>query len=631
MHRVYNSAFMVLLRDEDNAKYRYLMKNTLEFDPEILKRYVNFVNNPDERTAVDQFGKGDKYFGVCTLMATMPGLPMFGHGQIEGFTEKYGMEYQRAYWEEYPDEYLVQRHEREIFPLLHRRYLFAEVEHFLLYDFYMPDGSVNEDVFAYSNRAGDERSLVVYHNKYADIRGWIKLSAAYAVKTGQGEERALVQKILGEGLALRAEDSYFCILRDQVNGLEYIRNSKELFEQGMYIELGAYKCHVFLDIREVQDNAWHQYADLAAYLGGRGVPSVDEALKELFLQPILQPFKELANAAMFRRLFDARVTAPDQQLDLELLDEVEQKTVVLLKAIKAFTESAGDEAAVALEVRRTLEAVLRLPILSSQFPSPESRGGDEAADSEPAAAQVPDTSAPTGISTTAAKKTELGDDAAPADEASAGLSDYAAAAREILARLEGDPETTAATDAGETSEPTLALWSRIFSWAFIHALGKLADPIDYDEQSRSWADEWLLGRIIAGALQEIGLDQVAAARAVVIVKRLTSHQHWFEARDAEGAYTVLESLLSDSEVQQLLGVNRYQGILWFNKQSFERLLWWLLLAAIMLSSDATRPAEEVAAEIAACYRTVRRLRLDATAAGYQVEKLLNLAQEPIKV
>jgi glycosidase len=80
MHRVYNSAFMNMLRDEKNAEYRLVMKNTLEFDPEILKRYVNFMNNPDERTAVDQFGKDDKYFGICTMMVTLPGLPMFGHG-----------------------------------------------------------------------------------------------------------------------------------------------------------------------------------------------------------------------------------------------------------------------------------------------------------------------------------------------------------------------------------------------------------------------------------------------------------------------------------------------------------------------------------------------------------------------
>ena len=161
MHRVYNSAFMNMLRDEKNQEYRLVVKNTLEFDPEILKRYVNFMNNPDERTAVDQFGSGDKYFGIATLLATMPGLPMFGHGQIEGFSEKYGMEYRRAYWDEQPDSELVERHTHEIFPLLRRRYLFAGVENFLLYDFFTPEGTVNEDVFAYSNRVGDQRGLVL--------------------------------------------------------------------------------------------------------------------------------------------------------------------------------------------------------------------------------------------------------------------------------------------------------------------------------------------------------------------------------------------------------------------------------------------------------------------------------------
>ena len=97
MHRVYNSAFMNMLKTEDNVKYRTTVRNVLEFSPEVLKRFVNFMNNPDERTATDQFGKDDKYYGVAVLMVTMPGLPMFGHGQIEGFTEKYGMEYRKAY------------------------------------------------------------------------------------------------------------------------------------------------------------------------------------------------------------------------------------------------------------------------------------------------------------------------------------------------------------------------------------------------------------------------------------------------------------------------------------------------------------------------------------------------------
>jgi hypothetical protein len=67
MHRVYNSAFMVMLRDERNADFRRVLRDTLEFDPGILQRWVNFLNNPDERTAVDQFGRGEKYFGACTM------------------------------------------------------------------------------------------------------------------------------------------------------------------------------------------------------------------------------------------------------------------------------------------------------------------------------------------------------------------------------------------------------------------------------------------------------------------------------------------------------------------------------------------------------------------------------------
>ena len=76
------------------------------------------MNNPDERTAVDQFGKGDKYFGVCTLMVTMPGLPMFGHGQIEGLLREVRHGVPPRLLGRAPDPWLVERHEREIFPLL---------------------------------------------------------------------------------------------------------------------------------------------------------------------------------------------------------------------------------------------------------------------------------------------------------------------------------------------------------------------------------------------------------------------------------------------------------------------------------------------------------------------------------
>jgi len=291
MHRVYNSAFMHMLKNEDNAGYRQTVRNTLEFDPEVLKRFVNFMSNPDEQTAIEQFGDGDKYIGVCTLMATLPGLPMFAHGQVEGLREKYGMEFRRAYWNETPNEGLVSRHEREVFPLLRRRHIFAGVEGFLLYDFFSTDGTVNEDVFAYSNRRGDERGLVLYNNRFAEARGWVRTSAAYAVKTGDGKR--LAQKCLGEGLGLPNDPACFAVFRDHATGLQYIRGCRDLWDKGLYAELGAYRCQVFLDFSVVGDDGSGRWSGLAADLAGRGVPSIDAAFRERELRPVREAFTAL--------------------------------------------------------------------------------------------------------------------------------------------------------------------------------------------------------------------------------------------------------------------------------------------------------------------------------------------------
>ncbi|MFZ6029361.1 MAG: alpha-amylase family glycosyl hydrolase [Chloroflexota bacterium] len=362
MHRVYNSAFMNMLRDEKNAEYRLVIKNTLEFDPEILKRYVNFMNNPDERTAVDQFGKDDKYFGVCTLMATLPGLPMLGHGQVEGFTEKYGMEYRRAYWEEQPDGWLVGRHEREIFPLLRKRYLFAEVCDFLLYDCFTPEGHVNEDVFAYSNHSGGQSSLVVYHNRYASTRGWIKTSAAYAEKAGN--DKRLVQKTLAEGLRLNGVPGFYSIFREHISGLEYIRPNAELIEKGLYVELEAYRCQVYLDFRQVQDNEWGHYHQLCEYLQGRGVPNVDEALREIFLQPVRHAYGELVNAGFFKWLQENQSSGKRGKIESQpptfsqALEETAQKSAHLFEEIQRLTGAEGDVPALGAEICRHIQAAL---------------------------------------------------------------------------------------------------------------------------------------------------------------------------------------------------------------------------------------------------------------------------------
>jgi hypothetical protein len=192
---------------------------------------------------------------------------------VEGFREKYGMEFRKPKWDEKPDEGLIGGHEWKIFPLLHRRYLFADVEQFFLYDLFNQEGAVDENVFAYSNIFKDERSLVLYHNKFGDTRGWVKTSAAYLdKKTGD-----LRQKSLAEALGLPFEG--YVILKDYVTHLEYIRSCEDLWQKGMYVEMRAYQHHVFLDWRFVEDEQWKEVHDA---LSGAGVESMQAKWEEMF-------------------------------------------------------------------------------------------------------------------------------------------------------------------------------------------------------------------------------------------------------------------------------------------------------------------------------------------------------------
>ncbi|MHB8398194.1 MAG: alpha-amylase family glycosyl hydrolase [Candidatus Limnocylindrales bacterium] len=291
MHRVYNSAFMNLLRDEDNATYRRVMRETLEFDPQILGRFVNFMSNPDEKTAVEQFGTGDKHFGVATLMATLPGLPMLGHGQFEGFRERYGMEFSRAAWDEPVDEGLEARYDREIVPILHRRAWFAGSRDFLLYDVVGDDGGVREDVYAYSNIGpAGERSLVVYHNRFARTAGRVLLSVAYSAADPATGERSLRRRTLADGLDLWRGDPddlrlgvAYVRARELRSGLEFLWPARDIVRDGLLIEAEAYDYRVYIGWTTVVDDLDGRWGRLAATLAGRGTSSLDDALRDLEL------------------------------------------------------------------------------------------------------------------------------------------------------------------------------------------------------------------------------------------------------------------------------------------------------------------------------------------------------------
>jgi len=590
MHRVYNSAFMNMLRDEENAKYRSYLKKTIEFDPDILKRYVNFMSNPDERTAIDQFGWGDKYFGVSTLMATLPGLPMFGHGQIEGFTERYGMEFKRARMEEQENEGLIARYQHDIAPLLKNRRIFAESTHFVLYDFWTNHGTVDENVFAYSNRFYDQRSLIVYNNRYGSTSGNLHVSAA-SMDKGSGH---LKQTTLTQGLGLPAEDAVIVAYRDMASGFEYLRRSMDLHYHGLSIDLRGYQSVVLLNWRELRSTAEYPWDRLCDALEGRGVHSLDEALLSLRLRPLHEAIREVlstGNARMF-----AQVAGEPAKRTTEAKG-VPSATVAGTSKIEAAKKKP--------EVADLVDARLRRFVDRSEFCF------DRIMESLPAdlkevAKQSADTSSEEGEP----GEGDLKDQFKAACEAA-----VVGAVR--LPHLERGfsmvwpPAVRYTLPSNEPGAPMEQTWGPVLAWAVLHS-------VPAEGFRTALFDRLQLRSSLAEAFSSMGLEGERPWRAAALVRLLL--------RLAETPSVSLnsEQFWDDPDVRWLAGVNDSEDKTYINKEQFEELVCWLQLPALL---EAARRDTAELTMVRSVEKAVSKACREAKGAGYVLDAFLGKGTE----
>ncbi len=559
MHRVYNSAFMNMLRDEENAKYRSYLKKTIEFDPDILKRYVNFMSNPDERTTIDQFGSGDKCFGVATMLATLPGLPMFGHGQIEGYTERYGMEFKMPKYTEWPDEGLVSRHRAEIAPLLKKRSIFAESENFVLYDFWTGYGTVNENVFAYSNRCGDQRSVVLYNNAYDSTGGTIHVSAA-SMDKGSGELR---QRTLGEGLALPGGWDNILAFRDHARGLEFLRRGSDLREHGLHIDLRGYQYAVLLDWRDLHSTAEYPWDRLCDALGGGGVPDLHRALAKLRFQPLhLALRRALARDAISAFAESAQKLGETVQ---PVSDETALKPEKTAKGQKPQAGVAPATDVAKRAAKRASAPVPAAPAAAVQRDAPSALPAFFERTNEfywRLTEVLPETQG-------AEFGKDLGAGAEVYKRRLAALAEAALAMPTLARKLssawpQAVREVVPGAGVGVALERT---WAPLMAYLLLQGLPGTADP-------QALFDSMELRAGLADSFAEIGFHGDDAWRAAAKVRLLLAGRISLDSLHTEGYW-------ADGDVRWLTGVNRSDGALYVNKESFEQLLCSLQLPALL--------------------------------------------------
>jgi glycosidase len=580
MHRVYNSAFMNMLRDEENAKYRSYLKKTIEFDPDIMKRYVNFMSNPDERTAIDQFGDGDKYFGTCVLLATLPGLPMFAHGQIEGFTERYGMDFKEPRMQEWPNQGLIDRYQREITPLLKKRYVFAESDHFVLYDLWLEHGVVDENVIAYSNRCGDERALVAYNNAYPATRGTLHISAASFDK-GSGQ---LVQRSLSDALGLPTDDAALVAYRDPQSNLEYLRRASELRDHGISFELRGFQYIVLQQWRTLYASAEWPWDQLCDELRGAGAPSIDEAMITLRLRAVHASFADVLREAHVNALIamvhEAKVAASDETPASDDLMPAEPSTAtdVAKNGVSKPKVPAGLDPLPVLDAR--LEAML--DACHSFY-------------AQAAGTHLLQEGAP-----------QLGGFPRPVEA-------VAADAMRVAARVGGLPQRWSTT--WQRVEPTKT--GSVKQWAEVVAAMTIAG-FPGELPRAAIFDRLRLRNAVVAAMNGLGIEGEEAWRAAARVRVLLAWGAFIPAVESDAFWT-------DSDVRWLLDIHDAGDIAFFGKERFEDLVAWLYMAepitqmgeySAAVATEDTRPLP--------VKLTLEELGSMAAASGYQVEALRKL-------
>jgi hypothetical protein len=299
----------------------------------------------------------------------------------------------------------------------------------------------------------------------------------------------------------------------------------------------------------------------------------------------------------------------------ELLDDVEAKTLALAEAVQRFLDDAvgpragrtAAEAKIATKVATnttTLAAVMLTDPDADDSPEPLSAITESAV-------------------TTPHVETQA---ATVAAEARATLDRLLRLPAEVPASLAPIITALNADDTG------LALWGGLYGWLMVRALGQMNDGVP--GQGRSWIDEWLLGRLINEALQGAGVREMRAAQAVTAVKLATGQDALFTGAGRERAIDLLEALLADPDAQQLINVNAFQGVVWFNQEGFEALAQWLVMLAQVQPEaeaatvpDADTPAmaaDAVATEpsaLSARYEAIAALWNASQTAGYQIDKL----------
>jgi hypothetical protein len=188
-------------------------------------------------------------------------------------------------------------------------------------------------------------------------------------------------------------------------------------------------------------------------------------------------------------------------------------------------------------------------------------------------------------------------------------------------------------------------------WTWVALIGRLVSRaisaiVEPGGGTGEAIDELQLGPVIAGIFRDLGLDEGGAWRLVALIRmlrHLPAPSSVAGLAAAERPAALVRALIADESVRPYIRVNVWEGVSWFNSESFGQVLWWMAAldtldaaesAAAAAASAPRKPAARrsvagatgAAGRLRAAERLTAALSKAAKTAGYQLDKLEDAAR-----
>jgi hypothetical protein len=352
----------------------------------------------------------------------------------------------------------------------------------------------------------------------------------------------------------------YVAFRDALTGLEYLHRSSDLATKGLHFELGAYKSNVYLDWRDLRDEGTRPWGALCDMLAGRGVSSLDDALRDLELKPVHEAARALLDPETIKTLAPSK-TKPKKP-PVEVLVE---RAKALLDASCHYAATPAAEVAgfgsqrkwtgtsenALAQFRERIESAQKLDTVLKQFSAPWRKEA------------------------------------------------------EIVLPVAG-------------STPLMAT---VIAWAALEAIGLNCSPDDPDAAAAQLFDAMRLREVMAQSFAKAGMSEEDKWRAAARVRAAFAHASWLPLAKLSKTHSAGPfTWIHDPDVAWLIGVHEWKGDRFFNKEAFQQLLWWMALRPLLdlAATDKPDPAQVTALE----KELASRIKA-AEDSGYRVEALLN--------